>query len=231
MKGLTGVGPRGMVEFMDKQKGLDILGLGSSATCADARTAFRRLAKIWHPDRFAAAPAKAKRAEEKMKQLNEAFHFLLPLLPKSVDGQEDAQGPSAFNHDRTSTHGSTNRFQDFFSTLFAGFKKRCNEKREACAQKTERFGRGRSPRRAGKSAGTRRAAFETVFQHAVKRNRNGAASRTCVPKSPVGRSAGYRRYFNSVPGRAGTMGCLKNRGRGPVEAIRPISPVSPVKRR
>nr|WP_321403805.1 DnaJ domain-containing protein [uncultured Desulfobacter sp.] len=217
---------------MDKQKGLDILGLGPSATRTDARTAFRRLAKTWHPDRFATDPAKAKRAEEKMKQLNEAFHFLLPLLPQNVVGQEDDQRPSASNHDRTSTHGRSNLFQDFFSTLVAGLKKRCHENKETSAKKTVRFGQARPHCRAGKSAGTRRTAFETVFQNAVTHNRKGgAAPRTCVPKRPVGSSAGYRRYFNSAPGRPGSVGCLKNRGRGPVEAISPISPVSPVKRR
>nr|WP_319493829.1 DnaJ domain-containing protein [uncultured Desulfobacter sp.] len=217
---------------MDKQKGLDILGLGPSATRTDARTAFRRLAKTWHPDRFATDPTKAKRAEEKMKQLNEAFHILLSLLPQNVVGQEDDQRPSAFNHDRTSTHGSRNLFQDFFSTLVAGLKKHCHENKDTSAKKTGRFGQARPHCREGKSAGTRRTAFETVFQNAVKHNREGgAAFRTCVPKRSVGSSAGYRRYFNSAPGRSGTMGCVKNRGRGPVEAINPISPMSPVKRR
>ena len=217
---------------MDKQKGLDILGLGPSAIRTDARTAFRRLAKIWHPDRFATDPTKAKRAEEKMKQLNEAFHFLLPLLPENVVGHGDAQSHSAFNHDRTSPHGCSNRFQDFFSTLVAGLKKRRNEKRETSTPKTDRFGQARPHCRAGNSAGTRRTAFETVFQNAVKHNRQGGAvPRTCIPKRPVGRSSGYGRYSNSAHGRLGTMSCLKNRGRGPVEAISPISPVSPVKRR
>lgn len=79
---------------MDKQKGLNILGLAPSATLTDARTAFRRLAKTWHPDRFAKDPLKAKISEEKMKQVNEAFHFLLPLLPDTVVGQGVGQ-PSA----------------------------------------------------------------------------------------------------------------------------------------
>jgi curved DNA-binding protein CbpA len=217
-----------MVEFMDKQKGLDILGLGPSATRTDARTAFRRLAKTWHPDRFATDPLKAKRAEEKMKQVNEAFHFLLPLLPKTLVGQGVGQNPSEFNHDRISPHDSRNGAQSFFSTLVAGFKKYCNEKRRADAQKTGRFGQAPSPGphcRAGTAGRMRQTAFEAVFQSAVKHNRAGGKLRPYQKKRPVGGYASYRRYVNSVPGRSGTMGRLKNGGRGPVEEISPVAPV------
>lgn len=233
-KGLTGVGPRGMVKFMNKQKGLDILGLGASATRTDARTAFRRLAKTWHPDRFATDPLKARRAEEKMKEVNEAFYFLLPLLPNTVVDQDVGQNYRAFNHGRTSTHGNRNSGQGFFSTLITSLKKRCSEKRKADAQKTGRFAQGHKPGpgcRAGKSGRASRTAFESVFQDAVKHNRAGAKPGPFANKSRAGTYAGYRRYFNSAPGRPGTMGCLKNRSRGPVEAISPIAPVSPVKRR
>lgn len=233
-KGLTGTRLRGMVEFMNKQKGLDILGLGPSATRTDARTAFRRLAKTWHPDRFATDPVKAKIAEEKMKQVNEAFYFLLPLLPRTFAGQGVGKNPRNFNHEPMSTHGSSNSGKGFFSTLVAGLKKRWNGKQKADVQKTSRFGQGCNPGprcRAGKSGRTRRTVFESVFQDAVKHNRTGAKPGPFTKKRGVGTSAGYRRYFNSVSGRPGTMGRLKNRGSGPVEEISPVAPVSPVKRR
>nr|WP_319395403.1 J domain-containing protein [uncultured Desulfobacter sp.] len=217
---------------MDKQTGLNILGLGPAADRTDARAAFRRLAKVWHPDRFATDPLKAKNAEEKMKQVNEAFHFLLPLLPKTIVAQEDGQNSPEFNHDRTSSHGRNNWFQGFLSTLVAGLKKRCNEKREVDAQKTGRSGQAPGPGpycQAGKSGRARKTAFDTVFQNAVKRNRAGAAVPRKTPgKRPVYSHADYGWYFNSVPARSRAVGYLKNRNRGPVEAI---SPVAPVKRR
>jgi|GEM_PF-1413760 len=233
LKGLTGIGPRGMVEFMDKQNGLDILGLAPSATRTDARTAFRKLAKTWHPDRFAKEPLKVKKAEEKMKQINEAFHFLLPLLTDIVVGPGVGQNPPDFNQGCASTHFSGKRFQGFFSSLVAGLKKRCNGRKKATAQGTGRFGKTHKPGahcRAGTAGRTRKTAFETVFQNAVNDDLAGAKPRVHPPKRPPGCYANYRKYFHSVPGRSGNLGHMKNRGVGPVAKISPIAPVSPVKR-
>ena len=230
LKGLTGIGPRGMVEFMDKQNGLDILGLAPSATRTQARTAFRELAKTWHPDRFAKDPMKAKKAEEKMKQINEAFHFLLPLLPDIVMGSGVGQNPSAFSQGCAATHCSGKRFQVFFSSLVAGLKKRCRGRKKATVQGTGGFGQTHKPGahcRAGTAGRTRKTTFDTVFKDAVNDNLAGAKSRIHPPKRSQDCYANYRKYFNLVPGNVGHM---KNRRVGPVEEIRPIAPVSPVKR-
>ena len=233
LKGLTGIGHRGMVEFMDKQNGLDILGLAPSATRTQARTAFRELAKTWHPDRFAKDPMKAKKAEEKMKQVNEAFHFLLPLLPDIVVGPGVGQNSSDFSQGCASTHCSGKRSQGFFSSLVAGFKKRCNGRKKAKVQGAGRFGQTHKPGahcRAGTVGRTRKTSFETVFQNAVNHNPAGTKPRGYPKNSLPGCYGNYRKYFNSVTGRPGNMGHMKNRGVGSVEEISPIAPVSPVKR-
>lgn len=232
-KGLTGIRPRGMVEFMDKQKGLYILGLAPSATSIDARTAFRRLAKIWHPDRFANDPLKAKIAEEKMKQVNEAFHFLFPLLPDTVVGRDVGQNPSDFSHGCAQTHCSGEKFQGFFGALAAGLKKCRNERRKAKVQGTGSFGQTHKPGshcRAGTAARTRKTEFDTMFQNAVNHNLAGTKPRVHPKNRSPGCSANYRKYFDPVLGRPRNMGHMKNRGVGPVEEISPIAPVSPMKR-
>ncbi|MCG8687115.1 MAG: DnaJ domain-containing protein [Desulfobacterales bacterium] len=66
---------------MDKTRALQILGLGSSANRSEAKSAFRELAKKFHPDRFARDPKGAAAAEVKMKEINAAFHFISPILP------------------------------------------------------------------------------------------------------------------------------------------------------
>jgi molecular chaperone DnaJ len=48
------------------------LGLHRHATSNDIRTAYKRLALIWHPDRN-----KAKDAEEKLKKIKHAYDFLI----------------------------------------------------------------------------------------------------------------------------------------------------------
>ena len=178
-----------MVEFMDKQTGLDILGLAPSATRTDTRTAFRRLARSWHPDKFAKYPLKAKRAEEKMKQLNEAFHFLFPLLPDTVVEQDVGQKPSDSIHGCAQTHCSGGKFQGFFSALAAGLKKCRNGRRKAKVQETGSFGQTDKPGShcgAGKAGRTRKIEFETMFQNAVNHNLAGTKPRV----HPKNRSPG-----------------------------------------
>ena len=219
-----------MVESMDKQQGLDVLGLAPSATLMDARTAFRRLAKTWHPDRFAKDPLKATIAEEKMKQLNEAFHFLLPLLADTGVGEN----ASDVSHGGAPTQCSGKRFHDFLSSLAAGLKKRCIGRRRVKFQGTGSAGpthKSGTHCRTGATAGrTKDTAFETVFQDAVHHTQAGAKLRFHSKSSVPGRYAHYKKYFDSVSGRPRNMGRMKNRGMGPVEEISPIAPVSPVKR-
>lgn len=218
---------------MDKQKGLDILGLAPSATLRDARSAFRRLAKTWHPDRFAKDPLKAKISEEKMKQVNEAFHFLLPLLPDTVVGQGAGQPPADSIQGCAPAHCSGKKSRGFFSSLVAGLKKCCNGRHGANVEGRARAGQTHKPgphRRAGTPVRPGKTEFETVFQNAVHHSQAGTKP-LCHPKTKTpGRYADYRKYFDSAPGYPRNMGYMKNRSMGTVEAISPIAPVSPVAR-
>lgn len=66
---------------MDKY--LSVLELGEGATRADIKDAYRDLTKVWHPDRFAHDPKLQKRAEEKLKLINDAYRELRDYQPKS----------------------------------------------------------------------------------------------------------------------------------------------------
>ncbi|MFZ2905081.1 MAG: DnaJ domain-containing protein [Cyclobacteriaceae bacterium] len=57
----------------------DILGLPRSADSTQIRTAYKRLAMQWHPDRNPGNP----KAEELFKAINEAYHILSDPLKKS----------------------------------------------------------------------------------------------------------------------------------------------------
>ena len=50
-----------------------ILELPPGAPVEDVKRAHRDLTKVWHPDRFANDPALRVRAEEKLKEINEAY--------------------------------------------------------------------------------------------------------------------------------------------------------------
>lgn len=60
-----------------------ILGLKPGASPREVKQAYRKLVKIWHPDRFS-HPQKKQEAEEKIKQINEAYNKLKSDLPSSA---------------------------------------------------------------------------------------------------------------------------------------------------
>src|SRR5690348_17955317 len=54
-----------------------VLGLTPAASADDIRQAFRRLAKLWHPDHYATAPEELReRAERRMRALTRAYEAL-----------------------------------------------------------------------------------------------------------------------------------------------------------
>ncbi|ARV61949.1 molecular chaperone DnaJ [Nostocales cyanobacterium HT-58-2] len=61
-----------------------ILGLEPGALPAEVKQAYRKLVKIWHPDRFP-HPQKKQEAEEKIKQINEAYNKLKSYLLTSAN--------------------------------------------------------------------------------------------------------------------------------------------------
>lgn len=60
---------------------LKVLGLDSSATETDMRTAYRDLVAVWHPDRYVGNERLRQRAEAMMKRLNTARDILRGVDP------------------------------------------------------------------------------------------------------------------------------------------------------
>ena len=88
---------------MNQKTALEILGLGPGATLAQAKKAFRDLAKQYHPDRYSKdlcpgdeiGAAQADARMSRMKQINQAFHFLSSLLapPHGLAEKRSTQAP------------------------------------------------------------------------------------------------------------------------------------------
>lgn len=70
---------------MDRKQAMAILQLSGEATRQDAKAAFRRLAKLHHPDHFAQDACAVIQAEKQMKAINQAYHLLISLLPRGVE--------------------------------------------------------------------------------------------------------------------------------------------------
>ncbi|MBI4824674.1 MAG: DnaJ domain-containing protein [Nitrospirae bacterium] len=68
-----------------------ILDLNTNATEQEVKQAYRELVKVWHPDRFAHDAKLQKRAEEKLKEINDAYQRIVDYLNNSTKRQQSQQ--------------------------------------------------------------------------------------------------------------------------------------------
>jgi hypothetical protein len=81
----------------------EILELKSGASLEDLKRAYRDLVRVWHPDRFSHDPRLQQKAQEKLKEINEAYEKLQAFLsahrarayrPQSGPSQSHPHGES-----------------------------------------------------------------------------------------------------------------------------------------
>lgn len=65
-----------MNQHLDVEKYYEILGLEPHASAPEVKAAYRDLAKVWHPDRFTHDPRLQQKAQEKLKEINDAYQQL-----------------------------------------------------------------------------------------------------------------------------------------------------------
>jgi DnaJ domain len=54
----------------------EVLGVDPFASMDEVKAAYRDLAKVWHPDRFSHDPRLQEKAQDKLKEINEAFELI-----------------------------------------------------------------------------------------------------------------------------------------------------------
>ena len=60
----------------DLSKAYELLGVKPGVSSRELKAAHRDLAKVWHPDRFVHDPRLQEKAQEKLKEINEAYDLL-----------------------------------------------------------------------------------------------------------------------------------------------------------
>ena len=107
---------------MAKRDYYEVLGVDKNASEDDIKKAFKKAAMKYHPDRFAnATDAEKKDAEEKFKEINEAYQILSDSQKKQ---QYDQFGHAAFEQGGAGFGGGFNAggfdFGDIFGDIFGG---------------------------------------------------------------------------------------------------------------
>jgi hypothetical protein len=75
----------------DLSKAYELLGVKPGVSMRELKAAHRDLAKVWHPDRFQHDPRLQEKAQEKLKEINEAYDLLSSgKVPRPVSRPEPA---------------------------------------------------------------------------------------------------------------------------------------------
>jgi curved DNA-binding protein CbpA len=69
-----------MKKIVDYRK---LLSVNETVELQELKTVYRTLIKTWHPDKFQESSGDKLAAEEKSKQIIEAYHFLVSIAPET----------------------------------------------------------------------------------------------------------------------------------------------------
>lgn len=84
----------------------ELFGVAPGVSGRELKQAYHDLAKVWHPDRFSHDPRLQQKAQEKLKEINEAYELLTsgggarPTRPAPPPSRPDAPPPAAARRKR-----------------------------------------------------------------------------------------------------------------------------------
>ena len=86
----------------------ELLGVAPGTSGQELKDAYRDLAKVWHPDRFSHDPRLQQKAQEKLKEINEAYERLTSgkaaRRPRPAPATAETHAPAATR--ATATNGA-----------------------------------------------------------------------------------------------------------------------------
>ena len=99
--------------MLDVKECYRVLEQPLGAAPSEVRQAYKRLVRIWHPDRYADDPRQQRIANEKFRTINEAYRVLSKLTKRReaasaesvVDDLRDVFGGTRDSHARGSSSG------------------------------------------------------------------------------------------------------------------------------
>ena len=97
--GLSAERPDRKGEAMDVRESYAVLELPFGASLEEVKKAYRKLVRVWHPDRFANDPELSKEAEQKLRRLNEAYQSLESLGELPEEPAEEGEVSKTYYRD------------------------------------------------------------------------------------------------------------------------------------
>lgn len=97
----------------------ELLGVKPGVSAAELKAAYRDMAKVWHPDRFGHDERLQKKAQEKLKEINEAYEVLIagkvprPTASASAKSRETYSTPNDPRSRYTTSTPATARSKPF----------------------------------------------------------------------------------------------------------------------
>lgn len=116
---------------MDIQQCFDVLDLDNNVSIDEAKQAYKDMVNIWHPDRFSNNQRLKQKAEDKLKEINEAYETIQSFLslkkPLSsdkalhdkVDSGADMSAHASSKAESNTSHagtGTKDKTEAFFET-------------------------------------------------------------------------------------------------------------------
>ncbi len=95
-----------------------VLGVSSTASDEEVKTAYRNLARKYHPDNYAEAPDLADLASEKMKEVNEAYDTI--VTDRKNGGSRTGASSSGGSYGSSSNYGSNNSYGSSAGYSYSG---------------------------------------------------------------------------------------------------------------
>lgn len=198
---------------MDLTTCFKILGLGPRADTAQARQAYKRLVRRWHPDQFPEGSVAKAQAEEQLKQINIAYARIKPyLFTRRPDPTPQAEPPPAAHKSapdvshRPSTAGR-DQGRSWIDHLFERLNAFVGRENEAIP-----------PESADDSIASRRRSFKQVLDEM-------AGSAELGPRDTTTHRTTRRRRSVATYGRHGGSNVESIQGTSRVEPVQPVGRV------
>jgi curved DNA-binding protein CbpA len=193
---------------VEKADSFHILQVSPDATLQEARSAYMRLVKRWHPDRFADNPRMRESAQEKLKLINSAYEIVTAAISARIERGRPRKvaTPPSVSPGNSPNDSPPDIVEPLAAgTIFSAFRNRISNRiRRFFSSSTIKTpppvrNRKNSPRAGTPSGGTgEKKDFQKIFNDAVR-------SKTGRPYRPPGRTRGpLDRSEKETPTRAQT---------------------------